>query len=154
MSAPTVPPGQLTLLPPLLPRYQPGNLQPGKLSSLGSQMERLVVDLEGEKVAVNGESGTVSLEMDAPPPSSREDFAFKLLFVPSGNAPTQMSGTIVYATTAFICESQPAAGTALPPSSHPLSPFTSNSTTFYLSIPKFKRTFVCHALTEALAHRL
>ncbi|XP_075878443.1 solute carrier family 7, member 3 [Nelusetta ayraudi] len=80
----------------LILRYQPGNLQPGnqaeKLSSLSSQMERLV-DTEGEKVPV-------SLEVEETP--SEEDFAFKLLFVPSGNAPTQMSGTIVYATTAVI----------------------------------------------------
>lgn len=60
-------------------------------------MERLV-DTEGEKAPV-------SLEVEETP--SEEDFAFKLLFVPSGNAPTQISGTIVYATTAVICELQP-----------------------------------------------
>lgn len=81
----------------LILRYQPGNLQPGnqteKLRSLNSQMERLVGETEGEKVQV-----TLQVE-DTP---SQEDFTFKLLFVPSGNAPTHMSGTIVYATTAVI----------------------------------------------------
>lgn len=55
---------------------------------------------ESEKVG-NGDSGD---ELEDTP--SREDFAFKLLFVPSSDVPTQMSGTIVYATTAVICESK------------------------------------------------
>lgn len=55
---------------------------------------------EGEKVG-NGDSGD---EMDDTP--RQEDFAVKLLFKPSFDVPTQMSGTIVYATTAVICESK------------------------------------------------
>lgn len=56
---------------------------------------------ESEKVA-NGDSGDDYTEMEVP--ARREDFTFKLLFVPSGDVPTQMSGTIVYITTAVICE--------------------------------------------------
>lgn len=80
-------------------------------------MERLV-DTEGEKVPV-------SLEVEETPPE--EDFAFKLLFVPSGNAPTQMSGTIVYTTTAVICELQP---TSIKP---PTLPFIPNSRTLFVT---------------------
>lgn len=56
---------------------------------------------ESEKV-VNGDSGDEYTEMEDPP--RREDFTVKLLFVPSSDVPTQMSGTIVYITTAVICE--------------------------------------------------
>lgn len=34
----------------------------------------------------------------------QETFTFRLLLCPRGKNPTQMSGTIVYATTAIICE--------------------------------------------------
>lgn len=54
---------------------------------------------QSEKVG-NGDSGD---ELDDTP--HREDFTFKLLFVPSCDVPTQLSGNIVYVTTAVICES-------------------------------------------------
>lgn len=56
---------------------------------------------ESEKVG-NGESSDEYAEMDSSP--RREDFTIKLLFVPSSDVPTQTSGTIVYITTAVICE--------------------------------------------------
>lgn len=56
---------------------------------------------EGEKVG-NGDSGDEYAEMEET--SRREDFTVKLLFVPSRDVPTNMSGTIVYITTAVICE--------------------------------------------------
>lgn len=89
-----------TSLLPLRPcRYQPGTL------TSSSQSEKLVELVEGEKVAVSGgDSGdeyVVELE-DRP---LRETFSAKLLFCPSGKIPTELSGTIVYATTAIICKS-------------------------------------------------
>lgn len=61
--------------------------------------------VEGEKVAVSGsESGDeYAVEMEDRP--LRETFSVKLLFCPSGKNPTEISGTIVYATTAVICTS-------------------------------------------------
>lgn len=63
-------------------------------------MEKLV---NGEKVAESGEdsSDEYGMEMDKP---RQEAFSVKLLFCPSGKSPTQTSGTIVYITTAVICE--------------------------------------------------
>lgn len=53
---------------------------------------------DGMKLPVSGVDSSVdTLQQDT-------TFAFKLLFCPSGKIPTQMSGTIVYATTAVICE--------------------------------------------------
>lgn len=62
-------------------------------------MEKLM-----EKVSMSGvDSGDEhSVEIEDPP--QQETFTFKLLFCPSGKNPTQMSGTIVYITTAIICE--------------------------------------------------
>lgn len=56
--------------------------------------------VEGEKVAVSGTDSGEELE-DGPP---MERFSARLLFCPSSKVPTEMSGTIVYATTAIICE--------------------------------------------------
>lgn len=83
---------------PLPCRYQPGTL------SSSSQSEQLVELVEGEKVVVSGgESGDeYTVEMEDRPP--RETFSARLLFCPSGKTPTEMSGTIVYATTAVICK--------------------------------------------------
>lgn len=80
-------------------RYQPGTL------NQASQTEKLVELVEGEKVAVGGsDSGDeYALEMEDRPPG--ESFSAKLLFCPSGKNPTEISGTIVYATTAVICTS-------------------------------------------------
>lgn len=60
--------------------------------------------MKGEKGPVNGgDSGDeYSGEMDERP--SKELFTFKLLFCPSANVPTKMSGSIVYITTAVICK--------------------------------------------------
>lgn len=63
-------------------------------------MEKLMEMGEGEKVG-NGDSGD---EMEDTP--RREDFSVQLLFKPSCDVPTQMSGNIVYVTTAVICESK------------------------------------------------
>lgn len=82
----------------------PCRYQPGALNS-PSQSEKLVELVEGEKVAVSG-SGSgdeYAVEMEDRP--LRETFSVKLLFCPSGKNPTEISGTIVYATTAVICTS-------------------------------------------------
>ncbi|XP_046899237.1 cationic amino acid transporter 3-like [Hypomesus transpacificus] len=75
----------------LILRYQPGSL------NSSSQTEKLVELVGGEKVAAGGDSGD---EYEDQP--VRESFSPRLLFFPSGNTPTQTSGTIVYATTAVI----------------------------------------------------
>lgn len=82
----------------------PCRYQPGTLSST-SQSEKLVEMVEGEKVAVtSSDSGDeCAVEVGGRPPC--ETFSVKLLFCPSGKIPTEMSGTIVYATTAVICKS-------------------------------------------------
>lgn len=80
-------------------RYQPGTL------SSSSQSEKLVELVEGEKVAVTGggDSGDeYAVELEDGP--LRENFSAKLLFCPSGKNPTEMSGKIVYGTTAVICK--------------------------------------------------
>lgn len=77
----------------LILRYQPGTL------SSSSQMEKLVELVEGEKVAVSGGDSGDEYGMEMP---LKETFTFKLLFCPSGKTPTQLSGAIVYATTAII----------------------------------------------------
>lgn len=79
----------------LILRYQPGNL------SSSSQTEKLVELVGGEKVAVCGDSGDeYGVELDDSP--RKEKFTAKLLLVPSKDSPTEMSGTIVYGTTAII----------------------------------------------------
>lgn len=93
--------GVLTLSPPTR-RYQPGAL------TSSSQEEKLVELVEGEKVAVSGgdDSGDeYGLEMEDTPLS--ETFSARLLFCPSGKVPTEVSGTIVYVTTAVICKPGP-----------------------------------------------
>ncbi len=78
-------------------RYQPGNL------SSSSQTEKLVELVGGEKVAVCGDSGDeYGIDLDENP--RKEKFSPKLLLVPSKDLPTEMSGTIVYGTTAIICK--------------------------------------------------
>ncbi|XP_070773213.1 solute carrier family 7, member 3 [Enoplosus armatus] len=77
----------------LILRYQPGSL------SSSSQTEKLVELVEGEKVAVSGGDSGDEYGMEKP---CRESFTAKLLFCPSGKTPTQISGMIVYATTAII----------------------------------------------------
>ncbi|XP_044077850.1 cationic amino acid transporter 3a [Siniperca chuatsi] len=77
----------------LILRYQPGNL------TSSSQTEKLVEMVEGEKVAVSGEDSGDDYGMEGP---LQETFTAKLLFCPSGKTPTQISGNIVYATTAII----------------------------------------------------
>lgn len=64
-------------------------------------MEKLVELVEGEKVAVSGGDSGDEYGMEMP---LKETFTFKLLFCPSGKTPTQLSGAIVYATTAIICK--------------------------------------------------
>lgn len=61
--------------------------------------------VEGEKVAVSGGDSGDEYAADTEDGPRRETFAAKLLFCPSGKNPTEMSGTIVYATTAVICKS-------------------------------------------------
>ncbi|GAA6105596.1 cationic amino acid transporter 3a [Tachysurus ichikawai] len=79
----------------LILRYQPGML------GSSSQSEKLVELVGGEKVAVSGDSGDeYGLDSDGHIP--REKFSFKLLFVPSRDSPTKISGAIVYAVTAII----------------------------------------------------
>uniref|UniRef100_A0A673IZX6 Cationic amino acid transporter 3-like n=1 Tax=Sinocyclocheilus rhinocerous TaxID=307959 RepID=A0A673IZX6_9TELE len=74
--------------------------QPGTLSS-SSQTEKLVELVGGEKVAVCGDSGDeYGTDLDDNP--RKEKFSPKLLLVPSQDSPTEMSGTIVYVTTAVI----------------------------------------------------
>lgn len=67
-------------------------------------MEKLMEQVEGEKVAMNGGDSGDEYGMEAEERPLRETFTFKLLFCPSGKLPTQTSGNIVYATTAIICE--------------------------------------------------
>uniref|UniRef100_A0A672LNL5 Cationic amino acid transporter 3-like n=1 Tax=Sinocyclocheilus grahami TaxID=75366 RepID=A0A672LNL5_SINGR len=79
----------------LILRYQPGTL------SSSSQTEKLVELVGGEKVAVCGDSGDeYGIDLDDNP--RKEKFSPKLLLVPSQDSPTEMSGTIVYVTTAVI----------------------------------------------------
>lgn len=78
-------------------RYQPGIL------NSSSQTEKLVELVGGEKVAVCGDSGDeYGIELDDNP--CKEKFSLKLLLVPTKDSPTEISGTIVYATTAVICK--------------------------------------------------
>lgn len=69
-------------------------------------MEKLMENVGSEKVAMDSSgvdsSNEYNVEMEDSP--QQETFTFKLLFCPSGKSPTQMSGTIVYITTAIICE--------------------------------------------------
>uniref|UniRef100_A0A8C1I474 Solute carrier family 7 member 3a n=1 Tax=Cyprinus carpio carpio TaxID=630221 RepID=A0A8C1I474_CYPCA len=79
----------------LILRYQPGTL------NSSSQTEKLVELVGGEKVAVCGDSGDeFGIDLDDNP--RKEKFSLKLLLVPSKDSPTEMSGTIVYVTTAVI----------------------------------------------------
>ncbi|KAK2872861.1 hypothetical protein Q8A67_022758 [Cirrhinus molitorella] len=79
----------------LILRYQPGIL------TSSSQTEKLVELVGGEKVAVCGDSGDeYGIDLDDNP--RKEKFSLKLLLVPSKDSPTEMSGTIVYGTTAVI----------------------------------------------------
>ncbi|XP_073680606.1 solute carrier family 7, member 3 [Garra rufa] len=79
----------------LILRYQPGIL------NSSSQTEKLVELVGGEKVAVCGDSGDeYGIDLDDSP--HKEKFSLKLLLVPSKDSPTEMSGTIVYGTTAVI----------------------------------------------------
>uniref|UniRef100_A0A672K2A0 Cationic amino acid transporter 3-like n=1 Tax=Sinocyclocheilus grahami TaxID=75366 RepID=A0A672K2A0_SINGR len=79
----------------LILRYQPGIL------SSSSQTEKLVELVGGEKVAVCGDSGDeYGIDLDDNP--RKEKFSPRLLLVPSKDSPTEMSGTIVYGTTAII----------------------------------------------------
>lgn len=79
----------------LILRYQPGTL------NSSSQTEKLVELVGGEKVAVCGDSGDeFGIDLDDNP--RKEKFSPKLLLVPSKDSPTEMSGTIVYVTTAVI----------------------------------------------------
>lgn len=78
-------------------RYQPGIL------NSSSQTEKLVELVGGERVAVCGDSGDeYGIELDDNP--HKEKFYLKLLLVPSQDSPTEISGSIVYATTAVICK--------------------------------------------------
>ncbi|KAF6720204.1 Cationic amino acid transporter 3 [Oryzias melastigma] len=72
----------------LILRYQPGTL------NSSSQMEKL---MDVERIDSGDEYG---MEMDEKP--LRETFTPKLLFSPSGKIPTEISGNIVYVTTAVI----------------------------------------------------
>ncbi|XP_019719745.1 solute carrier family 7, member 3 isoform X2 [Hippocampus comes] len=79
----------------LILRYQPGTLPSS------SQTEKLMEQVEDEKVAVSGgDSGDEYTESEEKP--RREAFSFKLLFHPSSKIPTNASGQIVYVTTAII----------------------------------------------------
>lgn len=82
----------------------PCRYQPGALSS-SSQSEKLVELVEGEKVAVSGGDSGDEYAVEMEDRSLGETFSAKLLFWPSGKIPTEISGTIVYATTAVICKS-------------------------------------------------
>uniref|UniRef100_A0A672ZU01 Cationic amino acid transporter 3-like n=1 Tax=Sphaeramia orbicularis TaxID=375764 RepID=A0A672ZU01_9TELE len=83
----------------LILRYQPGTL------NSSSQTEKLVEMVGGEKVAVSGGDSSDEYGMEAEEERPLQDtFTFKLLFSPSGKNPTQISGNIVYCTTAFICK--------------------------------------------------
>ncbi|XP_055799547.1 cationic amino acid transporter 3-like [Salvelinus fontinalis] len=80
----------------LILRYQPGTL------SSSSQSEKLVELVGGEKVAVSGRDSGDEYGLDLEDGPLRETFTPRLLFFPSGNLPTKISGNIVYATTAII----------------------------------------------------
>lgn len=82
---------------------RPCRYQPGTLSS-SSQTEKLVELVEGEKVAVSGRDSGDEYALDMEDRPLRETFSAKLLFCPSRKDPTEISGTIVYATTAVICK--------------------------------------------------
>lgn len=60
--------------------------------------------VQGEKVAVSGGDSGDEYGMETEDSPLQETFTFKLLFFPSRKNPTQISGNIVYATTAIICE--------------------------------------------------
>lgn len=79
-------------------RYQPGTL------TSSSQSEKLVELVEGEKVAVSGGDSGDEYAVEVEDRPLREKFSAKLLFSPSGKIPTEISGTIVYVTTAIICK--------------------------------------------------
>lgn len=80
----------------LILRYQPGTL------NSSSQTEKLVEMVGGEKVPASGGDSSDEYGVEADKMPLREAFTFKLLFVPSGKLPTQISGNIVYCTTATI----------------------------------------------------
>ncbi|KAE8287307.1 Cationic amino acid transporter 3 [Larimichthys crocea] len=80
----------------LILRYQPGSL------NTSSQTEKLVELVQGEKVAVSGGDSGDEYGMETEDSPLQETFTFKLLFFPSRKNPTQISGNIVYATTAII----------------------------------------------------
>ncbi len=83
---------------PSLHRYQPGTL------NSPSQMEKLVQMVGGEKVATSGGDSGDEYSTATEDGPLQETFSAKLLFCPSGKNPTEISGTIVYATTAIICK--------------------------------------------------
>lgn len=60
--------------------------------------------VEGEKVAVSGGDSEEEYAVEVEDRPLQEKFSAKLLFCPSGKVPTEISGTIVYATTAIICK--------------------------------------------------
>ncbi|XP_071317433.1 solute carrier family 7, member 3 [Trachinotus anak] len=80
----------------LILRYQPGTL------ASSSQMEKLMEQVEGEKLTASGGDSGDEYGMETEERPLRETFTPKLLFCPSGKTPTQTSGNIVYATTAII----------------------------------------------------
>ncbi|KAG7272015.1 hypothetical protein CRUP_004174 [Coryphaenoides rupestris] len=84
----------------LILRYQPGSLGcSGQGSS--SQTEKLVELVDGEKVPVSHADSGDEDSVEAAAPLQR-CYTAKLLFVPSHSSPTDISGTIVYITTAVI----------------------------------------------------
>ncbi|XP_035522282.1 cationic amino acid transporter 3a [Morone saxatilis] len=80
----------------LILRYQPGTL------NSSSQTEKLVELVGGEKVPVSGGDSGDEYGMETDERPLRETFTAKLLFCPSGKNPTNISGNIVYVTTAII----------------------------------------------------
>uniref|UniRef100_A0A8C4DNE0 Solute carrier family 7 member 3a n=1 Tax=Dicentrarchus labrax TaxID=13489 RepID=A0A8C4DNE0_DICLA len=82
----------------LILRYQPGTL------NSSSQTEKLVELVGGEKVPVSGGDSGDEYGMETDERPLRETFTAKLLFCPSGKNPTNISGNIVYVTTAIICK--------------------------------------------------
>ncbi|KAJ8276504.1 hypothetical protein COCON_G00082560 [Conger conger] len=77
----------------LILRYQPGSL------NSGSQSEKLM-KLMGEEKGAGGDSGNEDGSPCGRP--ATEAFSWKLLFKPSCDSPTEISGTIVYITTAVV----------------------------------------------------
>lgn len=67
-------------------------------------MEKLVQLVEGEKVASSEGDSSEEDGMETEERPLREAFSAKLLFNPSGKNPTEISGNIVYVTTAIICK--------------------------------------------------